>query len=562
MRIIGYDSETCYGKPFSLQFFGETETETCIKWVDEKTALKEFFSYVSALRSDTYVMYALNLNFDLISAFYSKKDLLLKEEFEFDYYSYNIKGVYAASMVYVQIQHKTKHKTILIVDIGRFFTGSLKNLANLFCPGTPKLPQPQSLGKAIYTKEDKSFCRYAMRDAEICYLIGNRLQILHEKFDVQQSVSVAQFAARVFRRQHLQYAIPLPSRSIVFSALHAYHGGKNLYPHNKIKLWKDIYIADITSAYPHAMYGFPSFSNIDSYFYFSSNNCPGDKVEHVPELGVYKISGLVSPCIYPVIFNNAFKAVRGQIENVWVTGYEINEALRSQELILYTIYGYGYDADKDDCPSPFKSYVNYFFHQKDKADDKILKIFNKTLLNALYGKFIQTIKKDISIPMLDLDTSIIRQGKILKAGGLFNPFIAALITGHTRAHIHQLEHKYKSIHTATDSVVTQSRPEIIPGLGGIKIEFEGDILIFRNKLYICYNNDKSGLPSRIFPGKYIQKYGLHGYRGTVYDLERMYSTGVYSYTYNKVNKLKESHKQGLQVNLFEEKTATLKIKGV
>ena len=84
MRIIGYDSETCYGKPFSLQFFGETETETCIKWVDEKTALKEFFGYISALRTDTYVMYALNLNFDLISAFYSKKDLLLKEEFEFD----------------------------------------------------------------------------------------------------------------------------------------------------------------------------------------------------------------------------------------------------------------------------------------------------------------------------------------------------------------------------------------------------------------------------------------------------------------------------------------------
>ena len=117
--------------------------------------------------------------------------------------------------------------------------------------------------------------------------------------------------------------------------------------------------------------------------------------------------------------------------------------------------------------------------------------------------------------------------------------------------IHKYEHKYKSIHTATDGIICFKKNvknfKENNNLGGIKIENEGDVLIFRNKLYIIYNKNKE-----------IIKYALHGFHSNVETLEEMYKKGINEYEYVKVNKLRESNRRNLQVNKFEKRIATLK----
>ena len=196
-------------------------------------------------------------------------------------------------------------------------------------------------------------------------------------------------------------------------------------------------------------------------------------------------------------------------------------------------------------------------------------------MNALYGKFIQTrILNGLSDLTFDIDEGKLLFDASVQAGGLFNPFIASLITGHTRAFIHSLEHKYNALHTSTDGIQTQKKPIGLSAygkagtLGSVSIECSGDCLILRNKLYLFYSRmdakDKRNpriMRSKIFPGKKIIKYALHGFHGDAHTLEMLWKTGTRDYEYVKVNKLRESLRRKLKVNDFVTRSATLNLDG-
>jgi len=175
--------------------------------------------------------------------------------------------------------------------------------------------------------------------------------------------------------------------------------------------------------------------------------------------------------------------------------------IRSGEFTLASATGFVYDVSKDKKPPAMRAYVSEFYERKQSEQDKVKRFFYKLLLNALSGKFIQTRRK-ADKDTIDEDDNYTGDTKLV-AGGLFHPFIAALITGHTRARIHQLEHQYRAIHTATDGIVTKKRitkKDLTEGLGGVTCEARGDVLILRNKLYIFYTNDGE-MPSTVFKGK-------------------------------------------------------------
>ena len=571
MRIIGADSETLFGEPMTFQFFGDDCPKTgIIQWVKPKKATEQFLKILeSVIRGGDNIqtiVFVHNLTFDMISFLFDRHEILKNEEFSFDYHGWHVEGIYAGVVFATLTRGKY---TVRLVDTFAYFQTSLAKLALVFCPDLPKLPKIKNLGSVMFEKTDKNFIAYAMRDAEIAYHIGKAIVKMHQHYRINISVSAPHMASQVFRRTFLSRSIPLPEKRIVYAALSSYHGGKNNLAAAP-GWYENIYSLDIISAYPDRMARLPSFSCKNLYKEIFGN---ADTLS-IPDLGIYRVWGTTKNCKWPSLFDHKFKPIIGRVEAIWVTGFELNESIRSKEFVLTQFNGFYYDADADIYPSPFKAYVEEFFKLKSQSKDASQTMFYKILMNSLYGKLIQTIDNDglkaFRDLVFDLENDSLRSTKTIIAGGMFNPFIASMITGSVRAHIHRMEHKYKALHTATDGIFTLIKPKETKGLGGEKIDCEGDLLLFRNKCYIIYGDLAQAtvharrigkdiselLKSKQYKGKYILKYAHHGFYGTVYDMERMQAGGIHEYSYTKANKLKESLKRGLKVNNFEKRKAT------
>ena len=181
----------------------------------------------------------------------------------------------------------------------------------------------------------------------------------------------------------------------------------------------------------------------------------------------------------------------------------------------------------------------------------------KILLNALYGKFIQSREVEAA------------DGNVRwRHGPLYHPMLASLITGHTRAVMHRLEHEVEAIHTATDGVfcgINKSPRDGVfswapqSGLGSIESEGRDMTLcMLRNKLYILYARD-GDYASATRPGEYVHKFAKHGFQGTLQQLEECAAYDTRNYTVHKPNTLKTSVNRGLVPNKFEDRALSLNL---
>jgi hypothetical protein len=570
--IIGVDTETNEGPPITFQFWSKNAKFTTIVWTNARNSFDHFVDYLDSLPSNDfqYIMYGHNLQFDMVSLFYSHLKELKNEEYNFVYRNWNFKGVFS-NLCYGICYHTKNRKTVYLIDTFAFFPTSLMRLSEMFVPKLPKLSIPRGLGHTKFSCNDEHFKKYAMRDAEIAYYVGEGIDKLHEEYDIKQTVSRANMAGVIFRKKYLEKPIVLPNKKIMYSCLHSYHGGKNgLYC--KPGLYKNVYGLDIISAYPAAMATFPSFYNPNLYFEISWNG--GRVPKEFPKLGIYKIWGEVQKCVYPIIFGHGFKPVFGKIDGIWLTSYELQESIQSGELKLSKLEGYFYDEKQDKEKSPWSSFAKEFFELKNTAKNSVDREFFKVILNSLYGKTIEMQRKnsetEIEISVDKNDKAEMIKNDVCLTGPLFHPFIASLITGYCRAQIHRMEHKYKALHTSTDGIFTQQKPEEIFGLGGEKIDFHGPLYIWRNKLYAGYtktidealkDKKKKPIKSLMLKNHYLKKYAAHGYHGTITQLEKCTLDGTNEYTHEHVNKLKESLKRGLVPNKFVKRKAIFNLPG-
>jgi hypothetical protein len=308
---------------------------------------------------------------------------------------------------------------------------------------------------------------------------------------------------------------------------------------------------------------FPSFYHQNLYKKIRQDFSPGESWEKFPEFGIYKIWGRTSPCKYPIIFrkvrNDAMQPCQGDVDGVWTTGFELNEALESGEFTPKIIDGYYYESWNDPDKSPFAEFAKDLFELKNTAPDNLRREFYKVILNSISGKLIETRKFNSECEFgYDENLNKVLDGDVRKVGQLFNSFIAALITGHTRAHIHRLEHKYEAIHTSTDGIFVLKKPSEVAGLGGVKIDFRGDLLIVRNKVYLGYTEvqefDAQGrgalLESVLLPGRFIKKAATHAFYARPAGLEALIlkyqnetpTKNGFAYKFQHVNKVKETLK--------------------
>lgn len=519
-QILAVDTETFYGKPISLQI--SDGITTTLEFVSEKNVTTKFCELLDryVVTKKQTVIYFHNIEFDTVSIFYPYLQLFGQSEFSITHKKWTFDIKFMSSKFFTGTSDK---HSFLAIDSMSFFKGSLESLANSFNLSEKKLSKPTKLGTFLYTQKNKKFCQYAKQDAITQQSLGKAIDKIHEHFDIKQSISIANMAQHIFKHRFVRETIQFPPEACVKISQQSYIGGKNAI-YTPRGLYKNVYSLDINSAYPYAMSTFPAFAH-GKYTRTTSK---------IVEAGVYTVKGFLqttnSP--YTVIYKN-FEKHKNKI--IWhTTGYELIQAIKNKLLLVDSLIGYYWKPkNKDLLYSPFAEYVKYFYEKRKLEKDVTLNYAYKILLNSLYGKFIQTTKET----MLTYDNETGDLYRTKKAGGMYNPFIASLITGYCRAEIYKLEKKYKSLHTSTDGIFTLHKPDARDGLGGHKIENHGDLLLIRPRLYIHY--DTNGQPV---------KHALHGYRGTVNQLETMYQTNNWTYTYKKMTKVKESLIQNKQVN--------------
>lgn len=566
-HIWGWDTETNQGPPISLQFYTEDlGTKSDLFMVNEDTVLPKFIKYLDKLPSKTtHAMFAHNLKFDLPSVLWPlHKQLIRRNGFDFTVGQWHFSGVHG-SPSFARLYNPSRKTTVYLLDSLLWFQTTLAKAAELVCPNLPKLKEPKGLGTRTFRSTDRTFAAYAMRDAEVSYHLGKVIQGFHREFDISQSLTLAHMASKIFRKHFLRRTLEQPSERILIGAQQSYHGGKNNVLPGHFPMWhQDVASLDISSAYPYAMSQLPSFSN--EKLYVKTRIKAADKRTYnngVPKFGVYLISGKTDDCQWPSLFDRKFKPIRGRFSDVWVNGFDLNAALKAGEVRLTQIEGYIYDHRRDRFESPFANFVNDFYQRKETATDPVNRYMYKTILNSLYGKFIQTTEKE------DETTG----ERFYEAGGMYHPFIASAITAHTRHYIHDIEHTFSAIHTATDGIFapnSRNLPKVLrdynkandhaEGLGSLKFETTGDLLLLRNKLYILYSDDGK-LQSKYFARKSIAKYALHGFQSNVYELEKLVASNRRRYENTRPNQLRESLKsKGVKVpNNFETRSMVLKV---
>jgi hypothetical protein len=537
LKYWGADTETVEGNPYSIQVSDGKNTD--FLWVNSKNVLDKFLTYFEPKlwRGQVNVCYFHNLQFDL-AVLLKNYHHLFEGKTKLDFTHKGVKFEFVIGRIYFGFIKFPDNKTLKLLDTQAFFTEhpSLDNLAKTLSLPVRKMAKPKRLGKVRYTSSN--FINYAKNDAVVTYYIAQYIISQYKKFNTRICVSLPQFSSRIFRHYFMRKTdhIRFPNPEIVRASILSYHGGKNGWYVQRPTVIDKCYELDIVSAYPYAMTKMPNFISNGVYSFVKSYS---KKYE-----GIYCISGKIKNCKYPIIYDHTFKVVEGKFSNIWVTSYELREAIKKEEVSLSTCFGFVWIPDTEETYNPFFEFTKHFFKEKVIAKTIPERLVSKLILNSLYGKTIQTIQSDKDkkgyTPDFFYDIVTKRyikstENNIFFASGMFNPFIATLITGFVRAYIHNLEHKYSSLHTSTDSIKTLQAPykkDLGDKLGKLKVEVYGKCYLIRNKLYLHYNNKGE-----------LKKYGLHGFLGKPKLLLELFMRKKTTYNVKHLFLVKEALKQ-------------------
>jgi DNA polymerase family B len=525
LQVIGFDSEAENGRAFCLQFSVEGGPEAVhLLTVPERrhgalATLMRFVSTQCTSRSVEYVMFGWNLMYEWTQLFpdFDRAVVALSEfaveaqltDAGQDAGTWTVTVFndrrYAARFYH----HETQRRVVLLDGMAFFKTGLAKAGKALGAGEKVDLDEDRKRRFNRADLDDPEFRRYACTDAWLTRVIGERIMDMHVEFDVPTCLTAPHFASQVFKRHFLTAEIPLPDPHVEQAGLAAYHGGKNGFylpgPRRLPRVWA----YDITSAYPEAMRQLPDPTRAPWRLTWGYR--PGLH-------GLWRVAMDYAGCPYPgALTHDDRKLTPGRYEGLWVTSYELDAILARGEATL-TGRTHGYHM-RGPAGGPLVAFVDRFFAQKAAAGEGPVREQAKLFLNSLYGKFFQKVELGV-VGYVEWGTGELvetapDQPFDYRAGGLYHPPIAALITGYVRGRIHALEHKYESVMTSTDGFFGLRPPDpadMGPHLGGLTAQ-EGSLDIWRERLYVF---DPAGGAAHC-PGKpckeHRPKAALHGFRG-------------------------------------------------
>lgn len=597
LRIFGADTETYEGEPHTVQAYDGHNV--LFEYVTPGTIFKTLAEYLFDGSRDrgVNICYIHFLRFDSPVIFYEKRLALYEQgsEIKFRYKGYNVEMLFGKIN---KITLERAGRKVHIHDSWSFTQAGLAKSLQMFKLDARKLDKSPALEKSIgrvrYNRLPANdplrieFETYAKVDATSEYALACEIMKYHEKYKVRPSISLPQFAARVFRHHFFKAdeVIPFPPPHVIKAAEPSYHGGKNGFYLEKPTIIEDAYEVDISSAYPYAMTKIPQMMQGDY---------SGVREYDPSRVGLYLVSGSDAGK-YPLVFDDEFKPAGCGFKKLWITSYELERCLKSPDVKLKIHRGVVWTPDARYKHNPIAEYVEHFYKLKEStAKDDPNYYFYKIMLNGLYGKFVQTTEirtLEELAPDEDGKRPKGKRGKIVsdyrydsvlkkfiktetihRAGGLYNPFIASLITGYVRAYLYDLETKYEAFHSATDAVKSTKKPKSVAGLGGLKIETFGRCYAFRNKLYLHFarsnkfcGHDLSKIKIFDTDGQHLCKFGLHGFKGKAADLfaarHKLMKGGSHDYSYGHMVGLREGFRRREAICSFVTRKETFKISQV
>lgn len=512
--VIGFDSEAERGTPFLFQFAHPNGNVDLIEVPKKKWGgLYAFFDYLeqfcatATAQKTEYVVFGFNLPYEWTQLF---RDLTVTtrsaDEFEVTLQlpSSMVVKIRATNnkRYYLTCELGKTKRRFKVVDARAFIVGSLNSVSELLGIG-----RKVELDSKVFKRSDMNnptFIEYAKQDAILTQKVGEYIISLHKEFDVRTCISAPHWASSVFRRKFLLEEIPQCFPELEQIGLYTYHGGKNGFYLDKPAFIENVWYIDIRSAYPEAMAQLPDITK-GSWREFEN---------YVPHThSIWKIKARLNNCKFRCLqtIKGEWITERGIEIETYCTGYEIDTAIAMGDIDLISASGFIYDGP---AGGPFVDYVTHFYSLKRNARNAAEKLLAKLALNSLYGKLFQKVPLgDVGIVnVITGETKMTNpaQQYDFRAGGLYHPAFAALITGFVRAKIHGLEHKYDSIATSTDGIFAYNSPadnDIGEELGQLDAQ-QGSLRIYRERDYIFTPSDGSK-----------RKYAYHGFRGSTKQFE-------------------------------------------
>jgi hypothetical protein len=217
------DTETCHGDVFTLQL---NITEPKIYWVNPDNILdvflKETFEHCQS--GHLNVIFFHNLHYDLPVLLMQYADAFKKDFAKIEHKDYLI-DLYSGKQFFAFVK-KGKIR-LSIFDSMAFYQFSLKKLCMKLKLPNQKMRAPCGLGDDIYCEDDKYFVQYALNDVACELDLAKHIIDLHREYNIRVSVSLPQFASRVFKHQFIKDGdvMQFPANNkLIKIAIHSYHG--------------------------------------------------------------------------------------------------------------------------------------------------------------------------------------------------------------------------------------------------------------------------------------------------------------------------------------------------
>lgn len=535
--VNGFDTETADGNVFLLSFAFDGEEPDSVDNNGDFLQPDIIWKYLTHSRARGALNVWYNLDFDanvLLSQILSEREMSkLVVGTTIESGSYEIDFIPGKFLKITEDKHVYYH-----YDISQFFYTSLDNAASEWL-GTGKLPDVDT---SEFGSDDSDSTvnqyildnwftvrKYARRDARLTRDLWKKALELGEGFGIPMGKPFSTgYLAESYLREHLEEKPGIGPSSVAALAWDAMKGGRfEAFKRGNVG---EVVGPDINSAYPAVLQNLPDpgtldyerttdpakFKGADYGFVDATVTTKHNKIQ---PFGTKVDSKLTYPKLNGTRIQTILPIFRFAVEEGLVERFTIHNAWLAYESSV-TRFPFRDDID-----------IGGMYDDRKELESngrKKAALWLKIVLNSMYGKTAQTTKKrkhtptdrelkdkEKYVPSLSLPPQLRDEYtngfvETLEAGGWFNPFLAAYITGMTRLELHKRIRQYgledATVMLATDSVMiekdafdaTTFRDDLCkPGLGNWGFDYEGKAFVIGSGVYeVAYVDDSGRLTTK------------------------------------------------------------------